>query len=639
MTTRINITVDAEGLLNRNAQQQAASRQANQQRIDTEKAAVEGQAQLEQERVRKGLDPATGEPLISAGSSALISAGSSALSSSRIRRIDQEPAANRRGPGEIAGCYVTNTASTFNSQGFPNEHQIAFATLDGSAVLGPVSMGRSVEVSSPEPLPERLDYSQNLSLLKTENPEGVWKEMRSSGFARNKTPFSKRAIFLNNETWGSCDISCATGGADENEPFPWDQILERESLDFFGGGIDKLNALYNHDPALNEGRNVFGLSNNARYKSFAAWAEWDIERAGSRTGETFYDSHQLPAGGSDMIYIHAFRSVSQSIDYKYKSIFTRGFWYCDEKPDFLPDDYPGPPYIVEGGAAALPTSGFIWQENTAAWENFSFFPSAAGNGLVSTTKAFYITRNSIKEINPAPLISAMNILSPGSTYSIEQNVFVPGTGLVELPSARLFQRPFTDDALSRPQDLSNERSLLAALYGLPFFPEPLGYYASTPCVWDVMADPGNVDKWIFWSGSFDSSISHEEVRSAWWSPELKILYARPNLQKGLGGIWQGDLLRGPFPTGFTLNMNTNRLGFDFEPPFNGFYDGLDGERIYKEGAAWKPVRFFVDAKSRLPVLIPPEESFDWAPVWAWDMGQPAYCARRAAEFGVTKPTP
>jgi hypothetical protein len=85
MSTRINVNIGDGGLLDRNAQQQAAARQANQQRASADKAAAEGQRQLEQERIRKGLDPATGERLPSAGSS------------SRIQRIDQEPAANRRG--------------------------------------------------------------------------------------------------------------------------------------------------------------------------------------------------------------------------------------------------------------------------------------------------------------------------------------------------------------------------------------------------------------------------------------------------------------------------------------------------------------------------------------------------------------
>jgi hypothetical protein len=87
MSTRINISIDDGGLVDRNAQQQAAARQANQQRATAEKAAAEGQRQLEEERIRKGLDPLTGERLPSAGSS------------SRIQRIDQEPAAFRREEG------------------------------------------------------------------------------------------------------------------------------------------------------------------------------------------------------------------------------------------------------------------------------------------------------------------------------------------------------------------------------------------------------------------------------------------------------------------------------------------------------------------------------------------------------------
>jgi hypothetical protein len=90
MSTRINVNIGDGGLLDRNAQQQAAARQANQQRASADKTAVEGQRQLEQERIRKGLDPVTGRPLAIPPSSA------SAGSSSRIQRIDQEPAANRQ---------------------------------------------------------------------------------------------------------------------------------------------------------------------------------------------------------------------------------------------------------------------------------------------------------------------------------------------------------------------------------------------------------------------------------------------------------------------------------------------------------------------------------------------------------------
>jgi hypothetical protein len=93
MSTRINVNIDDGGLVDRNAQQQAAARQANQQRATAEKAAAEGQRQLEEERIRKGLDPDTGERLPSAGSS------------SRIQRIDQEPAANRRDALSVTRFY------------------------------------------------------------------------------------------------------------------------------------------------------------------------------------------------------------------------------------------------------------------------------------------------------------------------------------------------------------------------------------------------------------------------------------------------------------------------------------------------------------------------------------------------------
>jgi len=117
MTTRINITVDAEGLLNRNAQQQAATRQVYQQRISTEKAATEGQRQLEQERIQKGLDPITGEPSSSPGSLSSPVSSSSPGSSSRIRRIDEEPAANRRDKKFAVAWLRTIYTPSFNELG------------------------------------------------------------------------------------------------------------------------------------------------------------------------------------------------------------------------------------------------------------------------------------------------------------------------------------------------------------------------------------------------------------------------------------------------------------------------------------------------------------------------------------------
>ena len=83
MTTRINVTVDDGGLLDRNAQQQAANRQGYVVRNEQNKAATQGEAELQQRRTAEGRDPAAGQVLPSRGS--------------RIRRIDQEPAAFRYG--------------------------------------------------------------------------------------------------------------------------------------------------------------------------------------------------------------------------------------------------------------------------------------------------------------------------------------------------------------------------------------------------------------------------------------------------------------------------------------------------------------------------------------------------------------
>jgi hypothetical protein len=84
VTTRITVTADSGGLLDRNAQQQAAARQAALLKAQAEKAAASGEAQLRQDRINAGLDPATGRPLPSTGST--------------LGRVDQQPAAIRRRP-------------------------------------------------------------------------------------------------------------------------------------------------------------------------------------------------------------------------------------------------------------------------------------------------------------------------------------------------------------------------------------------------------------------------------------------------------------------------------------------------------------------------------------------------------------
>jgi hypothetical protein len=84
MSTTINVTVDDGGLPARNKQQTAANRQAFVQGQASQQAAQQGADQRAADRRAAGLDPATGRPLASAGAS------------SRLPRIQQEPAANRQ---------------------------------------------------------------------------------------------------------------------------------------------------------------------------------------------------------------------------------------------------------------------------------------------------------------------------------------------------------------------------------------------------------------------------------------------------------------------------------------------------------------------------------------------------------------
>jgi hypothetical protein len=85
MSTRINVTVGDGGLLDRNAQQTAANRQARVLADQRAAAEAEGVERRATDRTAAGLDPLTGLP------------ASTPSSASTINRLDQEPAANRRG--------------------------------------------------------------------------------------------------------------------------------------------------------------------------------------------------------------------------------------------------------------------------------------------------------------------------------------------------------------------------------------------------------------------------------------------------------------------------------------------------------------------------------------------------------------
>jgi hypothetical protein len=89
MSTRINVTVGDGGLLDRNAQQTAANRQARVLADQRATAEAEGVERRAADRTAAGLDPLTGLP------------ASTPSSASTINRLDQEPAANRRGAGVL----------------------------------------------------------------------------------------------------------------------------------------------------------------------------------------------------------------------------------------------------------------------------------------------------------------------------------------------------------------------------------------------------------------------------------------------------------------------------------------------------------------------------------------------------------
>jgi hypothetical protein len=99
MSTRINVTVGDGGLLDRNAQQTAANRQARVLADQRATAEAEGVERRAADRTAAGLDPLTGLP------------ASTPSSASTINRLDQEPAANRRGYYHLLTLGATATGS------------------------------------------------------------------------------------------------------------------------------------------------------------------------------------------------------------------------------------------------------------------------------------------------------------------------------------------------------------------------------------------------------------------------------------------------------------------------------------------------------------------------------------------------
>jgi hypothetical protein len=146
MSTRINIAVDNGGLLNRNAQQTSANRQAKLESDRTLSLSAEAVDARIAAQAAKGL-PVDGRPLY----------GNNV---SRIRRIDQEPAAFRSGYGALlAGPFVysnyggSNTGLTIRCKGnrnvigsrFSYEQNTAYP--EGVVVAGPRENTQTLEAT------------------------------------------------------------------------------------------------------------------------------------------------------------------------------------------------------------------------------------------------------------------------------------------------------------------------------------------------------------------------------------------------------------------------------------------------------------------------------------------------------------
>ena len=130
MSTTINVTVDDGGLPAKNRQQTAANRQAYVQGRASQQAAQQGANQRAADRRAAGLDPTTGRPLAFAGAS------------SRLPRIDQEPAANRRlAPSKLSIYYTDQSDSIFISgDGLQNAQHTPFTpTPSDYAELEPIA--------------------------------------------------------------------------------------------------------------------------------------------------------------------------------------------------------------------------------------------------------------------------------------------------------------------------------------------------------------------------------------------------------------------------------------------------------------------------------------------------------------------
>jgi hypothetical protein len=150
MSTTINVTVDDGGLPAKNRQQTAANRQAFVQGKASQQAAQQGADQRAADRRAAGLDAATGRSLASAGAS------------SRLPRIDQEPAANRSRPPFYVGIAWVEYKRDFDT----GEAYVRVTSGNGAA------SAQTSLVPLPETLPVTTVEEYETAMSNLEKP--VW---------------------------------------------------------------------------------------------------------------------------------------------------------------------------------------------------------------------------------------------------------------------------------------------------------------------------------------------------------------------------------------------------------------------------------------------------------------------------------
>jgi hypothetical protein len=109
MTTRITVTTGDGGLVERNAQQQAANRQGAVVRNNANKATAAGTERRRLDRIAAGLNPETGDPLIPPVSATTLARFGSA-STPGIPRLNQQIGASRQTTGIEWSCTFADPA-------------------------------------------------------------------------------------------------------------------------------------------------------------------------------------------------------------------------------------------------------------------------------------------------------------------------------------------------------------------------------------------------------------------------------------------------------------------------------------------------------------------------------------------------